>query len=463
MERRLYKAAAEGDVTSLLDLLNDDPLILDRCIVWSYNETPLHVAAMLGHEKFVDEILDRRPELAGELDSQKLSPLHLATAKGYLGVVKKLLSVNADMCYTRDKYGRNPLHIAVAKGRINVLKEMVQQSPDAARHKMEHGETILHLCVKHNNLEALKLLVETIQDNEFVNSKNDDGDTILHLAVADKQTETINFLMSCTTIEVDSPKWNGLAACDLLSQSGKPWQMDNINNFCEARMRSTNVNALSRSEIEPITMRALPPNDQTIALLKKRKGWKKNYKKQYDWLERKKSALMVVASLTATMAFQVGVNPPGGFWQDTTPGDNSTNPHSAGFSIMADNFPVGYSRFLAVNTLGFLASLSIILLLMSGLPLRHRLFMWILMVIIWIAITSIAIAYGISVAVFTPSHEKYSIYMIIGFGILVWVGLMALLLVGHTIRLIYKTIRGIWKIFPRKRSASMVMHQDNLL
>ncbi|XP_048140786.1 ankyrin repeat-containing protein BDA1-like [Rhodamnia argentea] len=191
MDRRLYKAAAEGDAASLLDLLRDDPLILDRCLVWSYNETPLHVAAMLGHEKFVGEILDRKPELAGELDSQKFSPLHLATAKGHLGVVKKLLTVNADVCYARDKYGRNPLHIAAVKGRVDALKELVRERPDAARQRMEHGETILHLCVKHNNVEALKLLVESVGDDEFVNLKNDDGDTVLHLAAADRQTEEI--------------------------------------------------------------------------------------------------------------------------------------------------------------------------------------------------------------------------------------------------------------------------------
>lgn len=62
-------------------------MILDRCMVWSLKETPLHIAAMLGHEKFVDTILD----------SQKLLPLHLVTAKSYLGIVKKLLRVDADM------------------------------------------------------------------------------------------------------------------------------------------------------------------------------------------------------------------------------------------------------------------------------------------------------------------------------------------------------------------------------
>ncbi|KAF8027118.1 hypothetical protein BT93_E0135 [Corymbia citriodora subsp. variegata] len=419
MERRLYDAAAKGDVTSLLDLLKEDPLILDRCMVWSCDETPLHVAAMLGHEEFVEEILERKPELAGELDSRKLSPLHLVTAKGYLGVVKKLLNINANMCYTRDKYGRNPLHIAAVKGRIDVLEELVQESPNAARHKMEHGETILHLCVKHNNLEALKLLLETIGDHEFINLKNDDGNTILHLAAADKQTEsldasdhrsvqTINFLMSRTTVEVNSLNQNGQAIDDLLNQS-----------------------------------------------------WKKSVKKQYDWLERKKSALMVVASLTATMAFQVGVNPPGGFWQDTIQG---TNPHNAGNSIMADNYPVGYSIFLATNTIGFLASLSIILLLVSGLPLKHRFFMWIMMVILWIAITSIAYTYCLSITTFTPTHDTESFYSTIQLGIYAWAGLMVMLLVGHTIQLrACLMIHNIKKLVTQRRSsASLVMHHDDV-
>ncbi|KAI6704043.1 hypothetical protein NL676_013179 [Syzygium grande] len=397
MERKLHKAAAEGDATSLVDLLKDDPLILDRCMVWSYNETPLHIAAMLGHEKFVDEILDRKPELAGELDSQKFSP---PAPRG------------------SQRYGRNPLHIAAVKGRVDVLKELVRESPDAARKKMGHGETILHLCVMYNNLEALKLLVESVGDPEFVNMKNDDGDTILHLAASDKQTETISFLTSFTTVEANSRNTDGLTAYDLLAQGGET----------------------GRSEMEPMTMRALPPNanDQNSAFPVQRKGRKKNLNKQDDWLNRKKNALMVVASLTATVAFQVG------------------------FSIMAYNDWEAYSAFLAINTLGFLASLSIILLLVSGLPLRRRFFMWILMVIIWIAITSIAVVYSFVITVFSPNNDN-TIYGIVGFVVLTWVGLMVLLLVGHTIRLMLKTFRNVRKLVTRGRSSSSeVMRQDSV-
>lgn len=43
--------------------------------------------------------------------------------------------------------------------------------------------------MRYNQLETMKLLLDTLDDREFVNYKNNDGNTILHLAVADKQTE----------------------------------------------------------------------------------------------------------------------------------------------------------------------------------------------------------------------------------------------------------------------------------
>ena len=42
------------------------------------------------------------------------------------------------------------------------------------------------------------------------------------------------------------------------------------------------------------------------------------------WVKKQRNSLMVVASLISTMAFQVGINPPGGVWQETT------KSHSAG-------------------------------------------------------------------------------------------------------------------------------------
>lgn len=189
LESKLFEAAAKGCITSLQNLLRDDPLILDRVVVNCLYETPLHVAAMLGHIDFVKEIIRIKPQLTNELNSLQSSPLHLASAKGHVELVRALLSVDRRTCLARDRNGLTPLHLAAVKGRVEVMKMLLQAKPDAAQITVYRGENILHLCVKYYQLEALKLLVKTVGDPEFINSKDTDGNTVLHLAVADKQVE----------------------------------------------------------------------------------------------------------------------------------------------------------------------------------------------------------------------------------------------------------------------------------
>ncbi|KAJ4708969.1 Ankyrin repeat family protein [Melia azedarach] len=443
MERRIYEAAVEGSVDSLISLIQEDALVLDRFLVSCYSETPLHIASMLGHVDFVQEILNRKPELAGELDSRKSSPLHLATAKGYLDIVRKLVRINPEMCFARDRDGKNPLHIAAIKGRVDVLRELVQVRPQAARVLMDQGDTILHACVRYNQLGAMKLLIQTLADYEFLNSKDNDGNTILHLAAADKQIETIKFLTTSTRIEVNALNANGLAALDALPES------KGDKEDCEIRELLRRAQAMSAKD-----------SHSTARSRRKTKHSKHQATNQShhflthqdEWLKKKRSTLMVVASLTATMAFQVGVNPPGGLWQDTVKGGDA--PHTAGYSIFADNFPDSYRRFLIYNTTGFVASLSIILLLVSGLPFRRRIFMWILMVIMWVAITAIAWTYVISLGVFAPDAELEALISVIGFAFLVWMGLMLTLLLGHTIRLLVRLVKYIRKSVRRWKASS---------
>ncbi|KAK6273250.1 hypothetical protein POUND7_010333 [Theobroma cacao] len=473
MERKLYEAAVEGSVISLLSLLQEDALLLDRFITGRYPETPLHVASMLGHLEFVDEILCRKPELSKEVDSRKSSPLHLAAAKGYLDIAKRLLHVNPDMCHVCDFDGRNPLHIAAIKGHINVLRELIRARPWAARSLMDEGETILHACVRYNQLEAMKLLME-IADHEFVNCKNYDGNTILHLAIADKQTETIHYLISSTTIEVNCENADGFTPLDLLSQNERNLKEKEIIESLR-RIGAVHVKdkPLSDRQLKAVRIKILSSSsisNQTNASKPKKSKVRKRFKinSNADWLERKRGTLMLVASLLATLAFQVGVNPPSGVWQDTSPSDSSsmakspsdsssmaTSPsdsssmasnksdHTAGFSIMADTYPGRYTLFLIANTTGFMASLSIILLLISGLTLRHRFFMWILMNVMWVAITAMAVTYTMSVLAVTPNLADHPGSALIKFrhAVSVWILMMLALLLAQTIRLIITLIK----------------------
>ncbi|KAI3447182.1 hypothetical protein Pfo_003847 [Paulownia fortunei] len=438
MERRISEAALQGNVTSLVQILEEDPLILDKIIVSCISETPLHTAATLGHLNFVKELLSRKPELAAELDSRGCSPLHLAAAKGHADIVKELLSAGGEVGMVRNTDGRTSLHVAAVKGRTEVLAELVRVMPELTRVLTDRGETGLHLCVKWNRVEALKLLGEEMgKDGEVVNWKDCEGNTALHIAVTKKHNEIINCLLTLKGLEVNALNKSGLTALDLLRQSPRDLRDMEI----EYVLRK--AGASSVKDLHLITDDWVP--DKVRQMKKRLSSQESSAKKpvgkqkSVDWLGRKRSALMVVASLIATVAFQAGLTPPGGVWQDDyTVDDNGnpvSNPHSVGQSVMAYQAPKAYGIFMIFNTIAFLSSLSIILLLVSGLPLKRRRWMWIQMVIMWIAITAQVGTYFVNLRHMSPDDVEGVLREVTEISVLTWMTLMGVVFIGNVVRM----------------------------
>ncbi|KAF9680971.1 hypothetical protein SADUNF_Sadunf06G0177000 [Salix dunnii] len=450
MQRKLQEAAAEGNVTTLLILLQEDKLVLDRCGVTCPAETPLHIAAMLGHLGFTREILCRKPEWVKELDLRRSSPLQLATANGHLEVVKALLLVDADICLVKDRNGWNPLHVAVIKGRFDVLKELVQAKPDAIRTRGQRGETILHLCVKHCQLEALKFLVGIASaDTEFVNSGDDDGFTVLHLAVADREIEALNYLISESPIQVNALNANGFTALDIVLAQGR-------RNIKDAEIQNTlrEAGAISSKDMSS-TMHGLEAiRSHKSTTLRKRNSWRKK-----NWLEERRNTLMVVASLIATMAFQAGISPPIGNWQEDKQ-ESLSGSHEAGRSIMADKMPDEFAFFVGYNTTSFLASISVIILLISGIPFKWRFFMWILMIIMWIAILATTRTYIISISCLSSRQNERSSAEA-GF-LVAFYSVAGIVLTGYSTRLIRKIVTLARRSRARRFSRSPTITPANI-
>ncbi|KAA8523287.1 hypothetical protein F0562_009710 [Nyssa sinensis] len=466
MEKRLSEAALKGSVDSLLELLQEDPLILDRAIVSCISESPLHIASMLGHVDFVREILSRKPELATELDSQGCSPLHLASVKGHLKIVKELLLVDPEMCVVRNIDGRTALHVAAIKGRLEVLTELIRVNPESTRVLTDRGETVLHLCVKHNKLEALKLLIESMKnEKELVNWKDCDGNTILHIAVAKKQIQTLKLLLSTNMMEVNTLNANGSTALDILTHSPRDLRDMEIGDSLQA------AGALSVKDLHLITNDWVPSTVHQITrrLTSQKSGSKKpvlKHKHSTDWLGRKRSALMVVASLIATVAFQAGLTPPGGIWQDSYEGDPN-NPgdrsHTVGQSVMASSEPKDYGVFMIFNTIAFLASLSIILLLVSGLPLKRRRWTWIQMVIMWIAITAQVVTYFLALRHMSPKDDNRVQGMlreVTEISVLTWLVLVATVFIGNAVRMNLWILRKYGYIKEKEITPSAAIDDD---
>lgn len=403
MEQRLCEAAIDGNVESLDEIIGADKLILDKVVVGCINPNPLHVATTLGRTQFVQHLLHLKPELVEVLDSRYRSALHLATTKGHFDIVQALVRVREgrQMCLARDRDSKNPLHIAAMEGHGRILEELVGAIPHAARVRLDSGETILHLCVKHQQLNNLSLLLHRIPDPEFVNAKDNDGNTILHLAVSGQQFEIVKHVLQNTKIDVNATNAYGHTAMDILFPAQKGADSEGLHVNIEDFLR--NSNAKRAKDLV-----------------------------QGEWISKKRESLMIVASLMATMAFQAGVSPPGGVWQD------NSNGHRAGEAIMAGKYVKSYPYFLRANTIGLVSSLSIILLLISGLPFRKRLFMLALVMIMWLTISSMAFTYAFSIVVVTPKENRKLSTIVVA--VIVWCSVMALLLLGHTVQLITKML-----------------------
>ncbi|XP_071742058.1 uncharacterized protein [Rutidosis leptorrhynchoides] len=419
----LYDASLEGNVTTLKMLIQEDPLILDKITLNHYDDMPLHIASLLGHLDFVKEVLIRKPELSMEYDSQKRLALHIAAAKGHVEIVRALVSAKPMTCSSLDRDGRNAIHLAAIRGRYEVVKELMQVHPHAAR-AMVQQDTILHLCVKYNQLEVLKLLIDTIGDHEFVNSKDIDGNTILHLAVADKQTETVDFLVLNTKIDVNAVNKKGETCIEMLSQGPNGMKDHQI-------VRSLmHVGALDKNKNKE-GFTGHPKTKIWFDDMDKKQNIKQKPKKKDKYLENKRNTLMLIATFLATMAFQVGVNPPSGVWQDTKDG------HTAGKSVMVKNHESLYHTFLISNTLGFVSTLSIVLLLISGLPVlkRSTVLLRIMMGIMWVATISMLVTYTVSMWAVSPETSSKVLKRIVLSIVAACAGLMTFIFIGLSDRI----------------------------
>ncbi|XP_052181923.1 uncharacterized protein LOC127794715 [Diospyros lotus] len=219
------------------------------------------------------------------------------------------------MCANLDGDGRNPLHLAAIEGNVCVLTVFLED--------------------------------ETYWNQEFLKAKDSGGNSIFHLAVKHKKFEAMEFLVKKVEAELKGKNIQ------------KPTNLLNPINECGY----TTLAILEEIKAD------VPEFDNVKEMFRKTEALKASEVNQVEWLSKKQDALMVVASLIATMAFQAGVSPPGCFWQE-----NPVN-HRAGEAVMAFNYPDSYPLFLHANTIGFVASVSTIRFLVTGWPFKKKFLM----------------------------------------------------------------------------------------
>ncbi|KAM1111124.1 hypothetical protein ACFX13_010500 [Malus domestica] len=498
-EDEVYEASRTGSVENFKRLIEKDPHILRRMsLQTSKTETPLHVSALLGHAEFTKALCINNPKLAEQVDADGRTPLHLASAEGHKDAVEALLSVYAGACSRVDENGRIPLHYAAMRGEVEVLQKLIDKNPESIYVKVENRskETVLHLCIKHNQLECLKLLVERDDSNgEFLNSRAgcDGGVTILHLALMLRQIKTIRYLLSVDAIKAEAIGVNGMSLTMLDVIEYSSIARDEFSRSLEIQQilidaglirRENNENDKPNSDVAAAAV--VSPNPRRVKKKKKlhkrvassekgstpvRRCWIKLMewlRYPSDWVVETRGMLMVVATMISTMTFQAAVNPPGGVWQDND--TNSTIYHGSGDNIticsenatcIAGTAVLGYISpddflgFITSNTISFLASLSVTLLLVSGFPLHNRLCMWLLSMSICVTLTFLALTYLNTLFMIVPDDTAFDSYTdripIYQIFVYIWIALLGIVGVIHTIRFLIWVTKWLRRMYFRSK------------
>ncbi|KAJ0682693.1 putative ankyrin repeat-containing domain, PGG domain, ankyrin repeat-containing domain superfamily [Helianthus annuus] len=425
METKLYEASLSGDVQALNALLDQDQLILDRLSLTAFNETPLHIAAIRGHHQFATVLLTQNPKLAIALDSQRRTPLHLASAKDNIEMVQELVRVGGrDLCCFRDQDGLTPLHLAAVNECLEVVKVLVQANPDAAKEISETGETILHMCVIYNCIESLKVLVELWSEEELAKITDQGGNTLLHAASINKHTQILNYLLRIPSIKANGNAVNrlGLTALDILDQCPRDLKsLETREILMEAGV--LRANDLRPALDKPLQSLMKSSQNKRKGLLSRTWAWYVNA--DHHWIERQRGILIVAALVVAGMSFYSGIYPPGGTFSSTQNGM-----YPLGNAVQTEVDMDQFDMFLANNTVTMIISLVIVLVLISGFPLRNKFWMWLLTLGTMSAMVSMVTSYLESLSMMSPDGyfgEATFLICVIG---MVGCGVVALI---HTI------------------------------
>ena len=183
----------------------------------------------------------------------------------------------------------------------------------------------------------------------------------------------------------------------------------------------------------------------------------KSSENKKDWIKKKRDALMIAATLIVGMTFHIAVNPPGGVWEEdkNVVGVQNNSTMLAGTSIMAHYYPNYYKLYMACNTVSFVASLSIVFLVVSGVPfVKTGILMWLLMIIMWIILSCIAFTYLLSMMAISPrfgrvfsamseSNKVPDITRVVQNSMLAWLCVLAIVILIHAIRFLVWCVRKV--------------------
>ncbi|KAK1313607.1 hypothetical protein QJS10_CPA06g00752 [Acorus calamus] len=401
---KLMQASLIGDVSALSNLLPNDPLF-DQMIHPTVTQTPLHVASLRGHTAFASEMLRLKPELSRTRNHDGYYPIHLASTWGRVDIVREMVEADKSLARLCDVNGYTALHCAAANNQVEVLAILLKEgSEQLARDGTKRGETAIHVALNNDMIGAATYLVEHCK--EILNVADGKGNTALHYVIMMKQVQILNILLAEEEINKNPRNAYGLTPLDVIQQCpAGPDAAEIIRSLSNA-----GCNNSGPPFIQPIsdikTTTTTSPTQSTHTTLEKLIKKLIPYYCYNEWVKGVQQPMIVMATIMTSAAFQAGLNPP------KAPEDYNIVP------------------FLRVVMLALIISASTLVVLVSGLPLKHRLPAWLLKIAVWGALTCLVYAFvlGVDMKKLDNGWAKIAFW--------VWMGLMCVMHVYHLVSLV---------------------------
>ncbi|KAM7515730.1 hypothetical protein LguiA_005313 [Lonicera macranthoides] len=341
--------------------------------------TALHEAAEFGDLEFVQYLVRRRPRWVTTADSKGVTPLHLAAANGHLEVVRHLIL----------DQNQNQNHLQGGSGTFSFLI------------KDDEGNTPLHMAADNGHKQVVKLFISKLLPG--------------YLFI--KPTSS---LQRCVI----------LCGLQTLQQI-----VDADPNF---------LNGFDEDGNTLLHTATLLNNLQMVRYLVgrgdvwtgKNKHREKGKHMMENFFENKQNDILLASSIIVFMTCRAGLNPPGGVFQEDKRDPSGDLISPMGTSVMASTNPYMYVMFSIVNTLAFVSSLSIIVLLISGIRIKQTNFMWLTSVGIWFTITSMGYFYFDAAQFITLTRalkfDGNPLFLMRRISMSMWLGLTTIILLVPT-------------------------------
>ncbi|GMN30944.1 hypothetical protein TIFTF001_003030 [Ficus carica] len=285
-------AAKAGDTSALYSLIQEDPYILKCFDDIPCVETPLHIAARLGHFKFAMEIMRWKPSFARKPNQQGLCPIHLAVIGRHIQTLKDLLSFDTGLVHLQGREGKTSLHYAAEKGDILLLETLLSACPLSILDVTDQGDTALHVAIKNSKFGACNFLLRKLriashegcieQEKTVLNSQDQKGNTVVQRLLD-------------SAVEVNAKNAEGKTALGVLEDN----QGLQSNTKIKKTLRKAEASSISSKE-DNRESKLSKMERVVISIIR--------YKR--DMSTESRNLLLIVFVLIATITYQSAVNPP---------------------------------------------------------------------------------------------------------------------------------------------------------